>query len=592
MSTQVLPTSPLAGQPAAAPRGTGTAGAGLAAGGFFQRSELGRTLYSFRRELFWVAVFSLFANVLLLTPTLYLMQVYDRVTTSGSETTLAALTLIAVFLFLVMGFAEWVRSRLLVRAGARFDTALHTRVFNANFEASLGGGGARAQQGFSDLTQLRQFLTGNGIFALVDLPWTAIYIVVLFLMHPWLGWLATGFAVLLLLVAIIGNRYTAQAHKQAQETQTESTAYLYGKLRNAETVQALGMLGDLRRHWQAIHERVMSRTATASERSHRVQSVTKFVQYTQQSLMLSVGALLAIDGQISAGSMIACNALMGNALRPISLIVQTWRQFVDTRQAYGRLEGLLAQNPEREATHVGDTVAGQISLRQLVATAPGRQRPILNGLDADCRAGEVVAIVGPSGAGKSTLARCIVGIWPETSGQVLLDGQPIEQWSREALGPHIGYLPQDIELFDGTIAENIARFAPVPSETVIDAAQRTGIHEMVLRLPKGYDTQMGEAGQMLSGGQRQRIGLARAILGDPALVVLDEPNANLDDIGEAALVRTVRELKSRGKTVFMIVHQQHMLAVADRVLFLENGQITRFLPLVAKNDAQPGPANP
>jgi ATP-binding cassette subfamily C exporter for protease/lipase len=272
--------------------------------------------------------------------------------------------------------------------------------------------------------------------------------------------------------------------------------------------------------------------------------------------------------------------------------VGTWKQFIDTRQSYGRLEKLLADYPERQAAHVGDEVRGQVSLRQLVATVPGRDLPILKGLDVEFRAGEVVAIVGPSGAGKSTLARCIVGIWPQTGGQVLLDGHPISEWSREALGPHVGYLPQDIEMFEGTIAENIARFAAVPSEVVIDAATRTGIHEMILRLPKGYDTPMGEAGSLLSGGQRQRIGLARAILGDPAVVVLDEPNANLDDAGEAALMRTVQELRTRGKTVFMIVHQQQLLAVADRVLFLENGQVTRFLPLVAQNSAQLGKTQP
>jgi len=560
---------------------------------FFNRSALGQTLLSFKRELFWVAVFSFFANVLLLTPTLYMMQVFDRVMISGSESTLLALTLIAVFFFLTMGFAEWVRSRLMVRAGARFDEVLHTKVFNASFESSLGGGpGKNVTQGFADLTQLRQFLTGNGLYAMVDSPWTPVYIAVLFLMHPWLGWTAVGFAVVMLLLALVGHRLTAPRHAKAQDDLIESNAYLQSKLRNAETVEALGMLGNLRRHWLAIHERHMASTANAHESAHRVQAVTKFVQYSQQSLMLSMGAILAIQGHISAGAMIACNALMGNALRPIGIVVGTWKQFIDTRQSYGRLEKLLADYPERQAAHVGDEVRGQVSLRQLVATVPGRDLPILKGLDVEFRAGEVVAIVGPSGAGKSTLARCIVGIWPQTGGQVLLDGHPISEWSREALGPHVGYLPQDIEMFEGTIAENIARFAAVPSEVVIDAATRTGIHDMILRLPKCYDTPMGEAGSLLSGGQRQRIGLARAILGDPAVVVLDEPNANLDDAGEAALMRTVQELRTRGKTVFMIVHQQQLLAVADRVLFLENGQVTRFLPLVAQNSAQLGKTQP
>lgn len=559
---------------------------------FFQRSSLGRTLARFRREFAWVAVFSMFANLLMLTPTIYMMQVYDRVMVSGSEYTLAAVSLITVVLFLVMAFAEWARSRLLVRAGARFDEALNGEVFDASFEASLNGANRSPLQAFGDLTNLRQFLTGNGTFALVDLPWTPVYIAVMFLMHPWLGWTSIAFAVVMLVLAIVGNRVAAPGYKKVNDVQMESTGYLQSKLRNAETAHALGMLDNLRRHWLAIQQRLVQVQGEAAERTHRMQAITKYVQYSQQSLMLALGALLAIDGQISAGAMIAANALMGNALRPISLVVQTWKQFVDTRQSYARLEKLLEDHPAREATHVGDEVRGQLTLRQLQATAPGRELPILKGLDVEFRAGEVVAILGPSGAGKSTLARCLVGIWPDVSGQVLLDGHPLQEWSREALGPHIGYLPQDIELFDGTIAENIARFQPNRSEQVIEAAKRTGIHEMILRLPKGYDTPMGEAGGMLSGGQRQRIGLARAILGDPELVVLDEPNANLDDAGEQALVRTVRELKNRGRTVFMIVHQQHLLAAADRALFLENGQVTRFLPLVAQNQANPGALAP
>ena len=553
--------------------------------GFFSRSELGRVMWSFRRELAWVFVFSCFANLLMLTPTLYMLQVFDRVMLSGSELTLLALTAIAVFFFLVMGFAEWVRSRLLVRAGARLDEALNTRVFNAMYEARLNGATRQPTQPLSDLTQLRQFLSGSGTIALVDTPWAAVYIAVLFLMHPVLGWVSIGFCVVQIALALIGHRVTARRYKDTQELSMESATYVQAKLRNAETVEALGMLGNLRRQWLDVHERQMASAADSAEITRRVQSVTKFVQYTQQSLILAVGAVLAVDGQISAGAMIASNALMGNALRPIGTIVQVWKQYLDARLSYGRLESVLIENPQRQTPIEGGEVLGQVSLRDLEASAPGRKTPILKGLNVDFHAGEVVAILGPSGAGKSTLARCLLGIWPGRTGQVLLDGQPIEAWSRAALGPHLGYLPQDIELFDGSIAENIARFTQVEPAVVIDAATRTGIHEMILRLPKGYDTPMGEAGGFLSGGQRQRIGLARAILGNPTLVVLDEPNANLDDVGEAALIRTVRELKSRGSTVFMIVHQQHLLAAADRVLILDNGTISKFLPVVVPGAA-------
>lgn len=553
-------------------------------GGRLLGSEMGRTLWAFRREFAWVSMFSFFANLLMLTPTLYMLQIFDRVMLSGSELTLLALTGVMVLFYLVMGFAEWLRSRLLVRAGARFDAALNTRVFNAAFESRLSGGGSarNPMQPLTDLTNLRQFITGNGVFAVMDTPWTVVYIAVLFLMHPLLGWTAIGFTVLQLCMALLTHRITSKRLKAAQDQQLESLTYLQSKLRNSETVEALGMLGNLRRQWLAVHDRQLVGQADAAEMARRAQAMTKYAQYMQQSLMLAVGALLAIDGKISAGAMIACNALMGNALRPIGSITQMWKQYVEARQAFNRIQQVLADHPERSADHDADQVAGQVSLRGLVATAAGRKVPILKGLEADFRAGEVVAILGPSGAGKSTLARCLLGIWPQTEGQVLLDGHPVLEWSREALGPHVGYLPQDIELFDGTIAENIARFGKADPSVIIDAATRTGIHEMILRLPRGYDTPMGEAGSLLSGGQRQRVGLARAIVGNPVLVVLDEPNANLDDVGEAALIRAVRELKARGATVFMIVHHQHMLAAADRVLLMENGQINRLLPVVAQ----------
>lgn len=562
--------------------GVNTPAAGPApavAGSLFTRSELGRTLWGFRREFAWVCVFSFVANLLMLTPTIYMLQVFDRVMLSGNELTLLALSLLTLVFFAVMGFAEWLRSRLLVRAGAQFDDRLNTRVFNASFEARLRGNAKNPLQALGDLTSLRQFITGSGVFAVMDLPWVAVYVGVLFLMHPWLGWASLLFCAIQLCMAIVSHKIMSARHKASQELSLESNGFLQAKLRNAETVEALGMLGNLRRQWLALYERQLGHQAESQELSRRIQAVTKFVQYMQQSLILALGALLALDGSISAGAMIASNALMSNALRPIGMVVGLWKQYIDSAGAYRRLEQILADNPVRESAPGDRGVHGQISLRDLSATAPGRKTPILKNLTIDFNPGEVVAIIGASGAGKSTLARCLLGIWPDTTGQVLLDQRPVDQWSRADLGPQVGYLPQDIEMFEGTISENIARFEKTDPAQIIEAAKRTGIHDMILRLPKGYDTPMGEAGNLLSGGQRQRVGLARAVVGNPAIVVLDEPNANLDDIGEAALVRAVRELKSRGKTVFMIVHQQHILAAADRVLVLENGQITRFLPV-------------
>lgn len=545
---------------------------------FFQRSELAAALWSFRREFMVVGLFSMVVNVLMLTPTLYMLQVFDRVMVSQSGLTLLAVSLIALFLFAVMAFAEWARSRLLVRAGVRLDEQLNSRVFTASFETALNQAGRNPLQAFTDLTNLRQFLTGNGIFAFFDAPWTPIYLVVLFLLHPFLGFTALAFAILLAGLTYVSHRLTQASTAAVLETGADVNLYVHSKLRNAEVIEALGMQDSLRRRWLNRQVSHLQAGSASQELNRRLQSFSKFVRYSLQSLMLGAGALLVIDGELTVGGMIAANVLMSRALAPIDLITASWKSFVTARKAFESLEELLRLNPVRPARAVHAAPAGQVRMEGLVATAPGRIAPILKGLDAEIPAGTSVAIIGPSGSGKSTLARSLVGIWPQRQGRVLLDGEPIESWERSELGPHIGYLPQDVEMLEGSIAENIARFGAVDPEKVIEAAKRTGIHDMVLRFPQGYDTPMGEAGNLLSGGQRQRIGLARALYANPALVVLDEPNANLDDAGEAALVETLRHLKAMGKTVFLITHRMNILAAVDSILLLVDGQIRLFGP--------------
>lgn len=545
-----------------------------------------RVLWAFRVEFAWICIFSMFLNMLMLTPTVYMLQVFDRVMHSGNLLTLLAVSAIAVLLFFLMAFSEWLRSRLLVRLGGRFDQALARRIYGATFREQLSAQRRQSMQPITDLNFLRQFFTGNGVLAVVDTPWTAIYLVVLFLMEPWLGWAGAAFCLLQLVLAVSVHRLTSRRVKATQAIAIEANQVLQAKMRNAETVEAMGMQGDLRRQWMEVQDRQTASHAAAQETQRSVQAFMKWVQYSQQALMLAVGALLAIDGRISAGAMVASNALMANALRPIGVIVSVWSQFVEARQAMIRVDQLLRKHPEESVVRPAADVRGRVALRNLSATAPTRKVPILDGLNAEFEPGEVIGIVGPSGAGKSTLARCLLGIWPDTSGSVMLDDHDVRDWPRDELGPHVGYLPQDIELFEGTIAENIARFSDASPSTVIEAATKVGIHEMVLRLPQGYDTPIGEAGNLLSGGQRQRLGLARAIVGKPALVVLDEPNANLDDVGEKALVSAVRELKRQGCTVFMIVHQPNVLVAADRVLFLEGGRIKRL----AKVEVAPSPS--
>ncbi len=540
---------------------------------FFERSELRQVLWSFRREFIVVGVFSMVANVLMLSPTLYMLQVYDRVLMSRSELTLLAMSLITLFFFGVMAFSEWMRSRVLVRSGVRLDRALGTRVFNASFESYLSQSSAGPARAFGDLIQIRQFLTGNGIFAFFDAPWAPIYIAVLFLLHPMLGGLAIFFALVQLALAWFGHRRTVAPAEAASNAAAESGAYLQSKLRNSEVLESMGMVHNLRPHWQERHEGTLALQSASQSLTHRITAWSKFIRYSQQSLALGAGALLVIDGQLSPGGMIASNVLMTRALAPIDMMVGTWRAFIGTRSAFERLEALLRDFPARDPALSRVAPKGALTLRNVVASAPGRSTPILKGVSTAVEAGTVTVVLGPSGSGKSTLARTMVGIWPDVSGEVLLDGLPINGWDRTELGPYLGYLPQDIELFEGSIAENIARFGEVQSEKVIAAARSAGLHEMILRFPKGYDTPIGEAGGMLSGGQRQRIGLARAVYGDPVLVVLDEPNANLDDVGEQALVRTVQGLKAAGKTVFLITHRPGILAVADRILILRDGLV-------------------
>lgn len=540
---------------------------------FFQRSELTATLWTFRQEFVMVGLFSMLANLLMLTPTIYMLQVYDRVMMSQSEVTLIAVSLLTLALFGVMAFAEWMRSRVLVRAGVRLDERLGTQVFNASFEAHLSQQGSSPARSFGDLIQVRQFLTGNGIFAFFDAPWAPIYIIVLFMLHPLLGVMGIVFSIIQALLAWFGHRHTLAPAEAAVAANAEASSFLQSKLRNSEVIESMGMLGNLRSRWAVRHGLALEQGGQAHALTHRVVAWSKFIRYSQQSLSLGAGALLVIDGQISPGAMIASNVLMTRALSPIDQMVTGWRGYISASAAFGRLEKLLLAYPSRDLASARVAPSGQLKLAGVVATAPERKAPILKDVNLTVPQGTVLVVLGPSGSGKSTLARVLMGIWPNVSGDVLLDGRPIGEWDRIDLGPHLGYLPQDIELFEGTLAENIARFGKIDSDKVIEASRCTGLHEMILRFPKGYDTPIGEAGSMLSGGQRQRLGLARAVYGNPALIVLDEPNANLDDVGEAALIESVKRMKAKGSTVVLITHRPGVLAVADRLLLLLDGQV-------------------
>jgi ATP-binding cassette subfamily C exporter for protease/lipase len=400
-----------------------------------------------------------------------------------------------------------------------------------------------------------------------------VYLAVLFFLHPFLGWVAMAFTLVQVAVAWFGHRNTVAPADAASKAGQAANLFLQTKLRNTEVVESMGMLGGLQKRWAERHAHYMEQQGASQALSHRISAISKWVRYCQQSFALAAGALLVIDGQLTAGAMIAANVLMGRALAPIDQLMGTWRGFLSARNAFERLESLLEAHPERDPALTRVAPRGALRLQQVVASAPGRKEPILKGVDLQADVGTVTVVLGPSGSGKSTLARVLMGIWPDVRGEVLLDERPLSGWDRAELGPHVGYLPQDVEMFDGTIAENIARFSDVDSEKVIAAARSAGLHEMILRFPKGYDTPMGEAGGLLSGGQRQRVGLARALYGNPAVIVLDEPNANLDDAGEAALMQAVREFKAKGRTIFLITHRPGAIAVADQLVVLQDGRV-------------------
>lgn len=542
------------------------------------RSELSKVLWELRREFAVVGVFSMVVNLLMLTPTIYMLQVFDRVMVSQSHLTLLVVSLICLFLFGVMAFAEWARSILLVRTGVKLDQLLSQRVFKGTFLAYLNPSDSAPAKAFNDLTAMRQFLTGNGVFAFFDSPWVPIYVAVLFLLHPWLGILALLFALVQGAIAWFGHSLSKEAQLVSSRSQAETQGFLGSKLRNVDVLVSMGMLDGLHSRWRAKQLKTLLLAGDAQSQIGALTALSKFVRYVQQSLSLGAGALLVVMGEISPGAMIAANVLMTRALAPIDLLVSTWPSFLTTKDAYERLRNLLQLSAPGRTEEMKSRPLGQLTLEKVTVRVPGREKPVLDDVSFVALPGTVTVVLGPSGSGKSTLARALMGIGQLPEGKVLLDGRAISDWTRESLGPYVGYLPQDIELFDGTVAENIARIGQVDSEAVIAAAQASGLHQMILRFPKGYDTPMGQAGAFLSGGQRQRIGLARALYGEPSLVVLDEPNANLDDEGEKALLNAMVLLKSKGANVILISHRPGVLSVADRVVILQDGRLVASGP--------------
>lgn len=541
-------------------------------------TDLQRALKACRSSFVSVGFFSMFVNLLMLVPPMYMLQVYDRVLTTQSGETLLMLTLVVVFLFMVMGGLELVRSRILVRVGNRLDTNINSRLYSAMFRRSVVTQGQQSAQPLNDLTSLRQFLTGNGLFAFFDAPWVPIYLGVLFLFHPWLGMFATGAGIILLALAIANEKATKGLLAEANSEHIKAQDLANSNLRNAEVLHAMGMLPGIMGRWADKHHEFLAKQSQASDRAGALTNASKVLRMLFQSMILGLGAYLVLQAEMTAGMMIAGSIIMGRALGPIDQMIGSWKGFVSARGAYGRLNELLTQIPEENRRMSLPAPRGDLAVESVAAAPPGVRMATIRGVNFAVPEGEHVGIIGPSAAGKSTLARVLLGIWPAQVGSVRLDGAEVGQYNRDELGPHVGYLPQDIELFDGTISENIARFGEVNAEKVVKAARKAGVHEMILELPNGYDTYISSTSGALSGGQRQRVGLARALYGDPIFIVLDEPNSNLDDAGERSLSQTIAQLKQEGATLFVISHRTSVLKNMDKLLVMKEGQVSAFGP--------------
>lgn len=547
-----------------------------ASSGIVYQSPLRAALAACKQSFISVGVFSFFINMLMLTPMFFMMQVFDRVISSGSLSSLVALAVIAVFMLSTMGFLEWVRSRVLVKIATRLDLLLSDTVYMECFSYGRSHEGSNSVQPLNDLNGLRQYLGGSAVFAFFDLPWLPIYMTLMFVFHPIMGFWGVFAAIVLVALAVANERTTRKPIEEANDLARISLAQTDRNLRNAEVVSSMGMLGGLHSRWRERQNATLFHQEISSNYAGSFTAITKTFRIIAQLGAMGLGALLTVTQMITPGTMIAGSLLMSRALSPLESMIGAWKSFTVARQAYHRLSDMLDElGFEPDYTRMPDPV-GRVTAERVTIVPPKGREPTVTDVSFDIPAGSVVGLIGPSGSGKTTLVRGILGTWACADGAIRIDGVETTHYRRADLGPHIGYLPQDIELFDGTISENIARFETIDSQAVVAAARDAGIHELVLELPEGYDTVIGPGGHQLSAGQRQRIALARAIYRQPKIVVLDEPNSNLDDAGEAALHRSIRLLRKQGSTVIVVSHRKPILGLTNMLLFMVRGRLERW----------------
>ena len=541
-------------------------------------SEIKDAVAASRRALNATFLFSAVINVLMLAGPLFMLQVYDRVLSSGSFPTLIALSIITAGLYIIIGMLELARSRIIGRVGAEIDQRLSDRIFEASLRKSLATQGA-AGPSLRELDSFRQFISGPAPITFFDAPWTPVYLFVIFMTHWLLGVAATIGTLILLVLAWVSEQRGRTPMQHAGVAVAKSLEMAETGQRNAEAITAMGMLGAYRARWQTLNGEGLGWQLLASDRLGGMSAVTKTIRLLMQSLMLAIAAGLAINGAISSGSIIAATIIFGRALAPVEQVIGHWRGFIKARESYHKLEEVLSYAPPEKSRTELPRPKGILEVQNIRVAAPESRHVILNGISFRANPGQMLAIIGPSASGKSTLVRAIVGLWPAHGGAILLDGARLDQWHPEDLGRHIGYLPQSVELFAGTVKQNIARFREDASdEQVIEAAKQAHAHELILGLPKGYETELGAYATYLSGGQRQRIALARALFSTPPLVVLDEPNSNLDRLGDEALSAAIDGMRSRGQTIILVSHRVQAIGKADLLLLLEKGQQRAFGP--------------
>jgi len=530
----------------------------------------------FRAYFLWAAFFSLVINVLMLAPALFMLQVFDRVVSSRSTETLVMLFVLTLFALLCMAYLDAIRARLLARAAIRLEKVLGPRVLASMLRQSAHANRTLSLHGLRDVNALRAFLTGPGIIAIFDAPWVPLFIALIYVFHPLLGTVALGGALLLLALTVLNEKLSRRSLEAMQTDARAAGRFVDQSLGNAEVVGALGMVGNVTQDWREKSDKVLQSQYEANQIGSFLSSTTRFLRQMLQVVMLAAGAWLTIEQHATTGVMIAATIILGRALAPVEALIAGWKSLVEARGAYDRLATVIASESGAPDPMDLPPPKGALAVDNLVFGFRGQDLPIIRRVSFELAPGTSLAIVGPSAAGKSTLARLLVGVWHPNSGAVRLDGADIRSWPRERLGPYIGYLPQNVEIFGGTVSQNIARMGAVDSEEVIKAATRANAHEMILALPQGYDTPVGEGGTLLSAGQRQRLALARALYGNPSLVVLDEPNSNLDTVGEAALADAMRQLKAAGATLVVITHRLPLLSVVDKVMVLLHGAVEKF----------------